>query len=168
MHAVYEVARENLAHLPHESSDLGSVPTFVPAFYSVERQFHLSLSCYTFFRYLFLLFLPSETASRGEAKKCQIFLAPLHMPMWYMLYRNYIAKALHAATTYVRRMLLGRILLHVLALLIARALARAQHRSQLRSYKISSNMYKIGSTLSPQADWIYYRSVSEKFLYVNP
>lgn len=26
MHAVYEVARENLAHLPHESSDLGSVP----------------------------------------------------------------------------------------------------------------------------------------------
>lgn len=26
MHAVYEVARENLAHLPRESSDLGSVP----------------------------------------------------------------------------------------------------------------------------------------------
>ncbi|KAL0133242.1 hypothetical protein PUN28_000784 [Cardiocondyla obscurior] len=46
--------------------------------------------------------------------------------------------------------------------------SRAQHRLNCVRTKISSNMYKIGSTLSPQAGWIYYRSVSETFLNVNP
>lgn len=42
------------------------------------------------------------------------------------------------------------------------ALARATLSECVRT--ISSNMYKIGSTLSPQAGWIYYRSVSENSL----
>jgi len=41
-----------------------------------------------------------------------------------MLYRNYIAKALHAAITYVRRMLLARILVHVSVSHRTRARAR--------------------------------------------
>lgn len=39
MHAVYEVARENLAHLPRESSDLGSVSANFRILLLVETTF---------------------------------------------------------------------------------------------------------------------------------
>lgn len=142
--------REKILHIfAHvKSNDLGSIPASSRILY--QRQLDL---------------FPHSASPVGDrfsqARRRIVRFFLRHSIRSYIRCWNYIAKALRGATARAR-LRLERIRARMSAV---RAFARATPRFKLcvRTNK-SSNMYKIGSTLSPQAGWIYYCSVSAKIL----